>query len=124
MQAKLQTISFGSELKLSATAFHGHLQLDSCIVQCAHAAGATKPPVMQVSLDLWPNKDFADKRGKFGLEVLPLEALLDYNEDDTKESHFELSVFAEIFKEMLQTRFARGLIRGLAVIEHEVSHLA
>ena len=61
-----------------------------------------------------------DKRSKFGLDVLPLEALLDYNEDDVKECHFEVSMFAEMFKEMLQTRFARGLIRGMAIIEHQV----
>lgn len=29
-------------------------------------------------------------------------------------------MFAEMFKEMLQIRFARGLMRGLAVIEQEV----
>lgn len=74
-------------------------------------------------MTLWPNKDFLDKRSTFGLEILPLDALLDYNEDDTKESHFELSIFAEMFKEMLQTRFARGLIRGLAILEQEVGHL-
>ena len=75
---------------------------------------------LQVSLELWPNKDFLDKRTKFGIDVLPLEALLDYSEDDTKECHFEVSMFAEMFREMLQTRFARGLMRGLAVIEQQV----
>jgi len=78
------------------------------------------PLLLQVSLALWPNKDFVDKRSKFGLDVLPLEALLDYNEDDVKESHFEVSMFAEVFKEMLQSRFARGLVRGMAIIEQEV----
>ena len=76
--------------------------------------------MLQVSLALWPNKDFIDKRIKFGIDVLSLEALLEYSEDDMKESHFEVSMFAEMFKEMLQTRFARGLMRGLAVIEQEV----
>ena len=77
--------------------------------------------LVQASLALWPNKEFVDKRSKFGIDVLPLEALLDYNEDDVKESHFEVSMFGEMFKEMLQTRFARGLIRGMAIIEQEVS---
>lgn len=75
---------------------------------------------LQASLALWPNKDFCDKRTKFGIDVLSLEALLDYSEDDVKECHFEVSLFAEMFKEMLQTRFARGLMRGVAVIEQEV----
>ena len=75
---------------------------------------------LQVCLALWPNKDFGDKRTKFGIDVLSLEALLDYSEKDVKECHFEVSMFAEMFKEMLQTRFARGLMRGLAVIEQEV----
>ena len=74
-----------------------------------------------MSLALWPNKD---KRTKFGIDVLPLEALLDYNEDDVKECHFEVSMFAEMFREMLQTRFGRGLVRGMAVIEQEVSQKA
>lgn len=75
---------------------------------------------VQVELALWPNKDFLDKKSKFAMDVLPLEALLDYNEDDTKEGHFEVSMFAELFKEMLQTRFARGMLRALAVLDHEV----
>lgn len=78
---------------------------------------------MQGSLALWPNKDFLDKRTKFGIDVLPLEALLHYSEDDTKECHFEVSMFAEMFREMLQTRFARGLMRGVAVIEQQVRPL-
>ena len=78
---------------------------------------------VQVELALWPNKDFLDKKSKFAMDVLPLEALLDYNEDDTKESHFEVSMFAELFKEMLQTRFARGMLRALAVLDHEVTFL-
>ena len=76
---------------------------------------------MQASLALWPNKDFLDKRTKFSMDVLPLEALLDYSENDVKECHFEVSMFGELLKEMLQTRFARGLIRGMATIEQEVS---
>ncbi len=76
---------------------------------------------MQASLALWPNKDFLDKRTKFGMDVLPLEALLDYSENDVKECHFEVSMFGELLKEMLQTRFARGLVRGMAIMEQEVS---
>ena len=76
--------------------------------------------MLQVYLALWPNKNFLDKRTKFGIDILPLESLLDYSEDDTKECHFEVSMFAEMFREMLQTRFARGLMRGLAVIEQQV----
>lgn len=76
---------------------------------------------MQASLALWPNKDFLDKRTKFSLDMLPLDALLDYSENDVKECHFEVSMFGELLKEMLQTRFARGLVRGMAIIEQEVS---
>ena len=53
--------------------------------------------------------------------MLPLDALLDYSENDVKECHFEVSMFGELLKEMLQTRFARGLVRGMAIIEQEVS---
>jgi len=76
---------------------------------------------LQASLALWPKKDFLDKRTKFGMDVLPLEALLDYSENDVKECHFEVSMFGELLKEMLQTRFARGLVRGMAIMEQEVS---
>ncbi|KAL3155440.1 hypothetical protein ABBQ38_010996 [Trebouxia sp. C0009 RCD-2024] len=85
----------------------------------AAVRGAQDPPA-SVSLALCPNKDFCDKRTKFGIDVLSLEALLDYSENDVKECCFEVSMFAEMFKEMLQIRFARGLMRGLAVIEQEV----
>lgn len=88
--------------------------------QRLHGQSVMPHTALQVSLALWPNKDFLDKRTKFGIDVLPLEALLDYNEDDVKECHFEVSMFAEMFREMLQTRFGRGLVRGMAIIEQEV----
>ncbi|DBB00253.1 TPA: hypothetical protein ACH3X1_014082 [Trebouxia sp. C0004] len=83
------------------------------------AVKASNDPPPTASLALWPNKDFLDKRTKFGIDVLPLEALLNYSENDVKECHFEVSMFGELLKEMLQTRFARGLVRGMAIIEQE-----
>lgn len=87
---------------------------------CAVVVLPTMRCFTQVQLALWPNQDFLDKKSKLAVHVLPLEALLNYNEDDTKESHFEVSLFAELFKEMLQHRYARGLLRALAILDHEV----
>ena len=49
--------------------------------------------------------------------VLSLSRLLDYQEDDTQESSFEVSVFAEMFRLMLDVRFGCGICRVLAQLQ-------
>lgn len=41
------------------------------------------------------------KSGKFDCTVMSLSVLLDYRQEDTKEHSFEVSLFAELFNEML-----------------------
>ncbi|CAI4224435.1 unnamed protein product [Auanema sp. JU1783] len=42
------------------------------------------------------------KNGKFDCRVVSLHSLLEYRNDDNKESQFEVSLFAEAFKELLE----------------------
>ncbi|UMM26877.1 hypothetical protein L5515_010402 [Caenorhabditis briggsae] len=53
---------------------------------------------------VFPSKTF--KSGKFDCKVLSLSSLLDYRHDDNKESQFEVSLFAEAFKEMIERNSA------------------
>ena len=41
------------------------------------------------------------KSGKFDCATMSLSVLLDYRTDDNKEGTFEVSLFAELFNEML-----------------------
>uniref|UniRef100_A0A8R1HXL3 SAP domain-containing ribonucleoprotein n=1 Tax=Caenorhabditis japonica TaxID=281687 RepID=A0A8R1HXL3_CAEJA len=53
---------------------------------------------------VFPSKTF--KSGKFDCKVQSLSSLLDYRSDDNKENQFEISLFAEAFKEMLERNSA------------------
>ncbi|RZF35029.1 hypothetical protein LSTR_LSTR009621 [Laodelphax striatellus] len=53
------------------------------------------------------------KSGKFDCSVMSLSVLLDYREADTKEHFFEVSLFAELFNEMLMRDFAFRIYRAL-----------
>uniref|UniRef100_A0A1I7U2Q8 SAP domain-containing ribonucleoprotein n=1 Tax=Caenorhabditis tropicalis TaxID=1561998 RepID=A0A1I7U2Q8_9PELO len=53
---------------------------------------------------VYPSKTF--KSGKFDCKVLSLSSLLDYRHDDNKENQFEVSLFAEAFKEMIERNAA------------------
>lgn len=53
---------------------------------------------------VYPSKTF--KSGKFDCKVLSLSSLLDYRSDDNKENQFEVSLFAEAFKEMIERNSA------------------
>ncbi|EGT48565.1 CBN-LST-3 protein [Caenorhabditis brenneri] len=53
---------------------------------------------------VFPSKTF--KSGKFDCKVLSLSSLLDYRHDDNKENQFEVSLFAEAFKEMVERNAA------------------
>ncbi|XP_065333777.1 cell division cycle and apoptosis regulator protein 1-like isoform X4 [Cloeon dipterum] len=45
------------------------------------------------------------KSGKFDCTLMSLSLLLDYRQEDTKEHSFEVSLFAELFNEMLRRDF-------------------
>ncbi|RLU19767.1 hypothetical protein DMN91_008325 [Ooceraea biroi] len=54
------------------------------------------------------------KSGKFDCTVMSLSVLLDYRPEDTKEHSFEVSLFAELFNEMLMRDFGFRIYRGLS----------
>lgn len=49
--------------------------------------------------------------------VFSLNKLLDYQEDDTKEGSFEVAIFAELFRAMLDARFGTGICTFLAQLK-------
>jgi hypothetical protein len=49
------------------------------------------------------------------ITALPLSTLLDYSNDDVLEKTFEVSLFAEMFVEMLQWRFGQIIIKTLGI---------
>merc|ERR1711874_101643 len=53
------------------------------------------------------------KSGKFDCRVESLSVLLDYRTEDNKEGTFEVSLFAELFNEMLMRDSAFKLYRGI-----------
>ncbi|CAL8469862.1 g9404 [Coccomyxa elongata] len=74
------------------------------------------PPATEM-VEVRPDKDFwGRKEPRFGAAALSLDELLQYDEDDSKEGAFEVAAFAELFREMLEARFGRGLARCLAAI--------
>lgn len=53
------------------------------------------------------------KSGKFDCTTMSLSLLLDYRPEDTKEHSFEVSLFAELFNEMLMRDFGFNIYRAL-----------
>ncbi|XP_042867874.1 cell division cycle and apoptosis regulator protein 1-like isoform X1 [Penaeus japonicus] len=53
------------------------------------------------------------KSGKFDCTTMSLSVLLDYRQEDNKEHSFEVSLFAELFNEMLMRDFAFRIYRSL-----------
>ncbi|XP_055716251.1 cell division cycle and apoptosis regulator protein 1-like isoform X2 [Phlebotomus papatasi] len=53
------------------------------------------------------------KNGKFECTVMSLSVLLDYRPEDTKEHTFEVSLFAELFNEMLMRDFGFNIYKAL-----------
>lgn len=53
------------------------------------------------------------KSGKFDCTVMSLSLLLDYRQDDSKEHTFEVSLFAELFNEMLMRDFGFNIYKAL-----------
>uniref|UniRef100_A0A3P9ALM0 Cell division cycle and apoptosis regulator protein 1 n=1 Tax=Esox lucius TaxID=8010 RepID=A0A3P9ALM0_ESOLU len=63
---------------------------------------------------VYPN--WAAKNGKFDCSVMSLSVLLDYRLEDNKEHSFEVSLFAELFNEMLQRDFGYKIFKALASV--------
>lgn len=74
------------------------------------------PPPTE-KLQLQAAGDAVDKKGRSMLSNPSLDALLDYDDDDYGEHGFEVTIFAELFQEMLQQRFGRAILRALGTIE-------
>lgn len=55
----------------------------------------------------------AAKNGKFDCTVMSLSVLLDYRPEDTKEHSFEVSLFAELFNEMLTRDFGFNIFKAI-----------
>lgn len=53
------------------------------------------------------------KSGKFDCTTMSLSLLLDYRPEDTKEHSFEVSLFAELFNEMLMRDFGFNIFKAL-----------
>lgn len=53
------------------------------------------------------------KQGKFDCTTMSLSLLLDYRPEDTKEHSFEVSLFAELFNEMLMRDFGFNIYKAL-----------
>ncbi|XP_058468218.1 cell division cycle and apoptosis regulator protein 1-like [Malaya genurostris] len=56
------------------------------------------------------------KSGKFDCAVMSLSVLLDYRSEDSKEHSFEVSLFAELFNEMLTRDFGFNIYKALYMI--------
>ncbi|XP_055874989.1 cell division cycle and apoptosis regulator protein 1-like [Biomphalaria glabrata] len=54
------------------------------------------------------------KSGKFDCSVMSLSLLLDYRPEDNKEHSFEVSLFAELFNEMLMRDFGFQIYKSIA----------
>ncbi|XGW25961.1 hypothetical protein V3C99_006960, partial [Haemonchus contortus] len=61
---------------------------------------------------VYPSK--TAKGGKFDCRVMSMHALLDYRQDDNKEAHFEVSLFVEAFKELLERHAAFTIYCAIA----------
>ncbi|KAB0375842.1 hypothetical protein FD755_012485 [Muntiacus reevesi] len=57
--------------------------------------------------------NWAAKSGKFDCSIMSLSVLLDYRLEDNKEHSFEVSLFAELFNEMLQRDFGVKIYKSL-----------
>ncbi|XP_029635988.1 cell division cycle and apoptosis regulator protein 1 isoform X1 [Octopus sinensis] len=55
------------------------------------------------------------KGGKFDCTVMSLSVLLDYRQEDNKEHSFEVSLFAELFNEMLMRDFGFKIYKALVL---------
>lgn len=65
----------------------------------------------QPSILVYPSR--TAKGGRFDCSVMSLSLLLDYRQEDNKEHSFEVSLFAELFNEMLIRDFGFNIYRAL-----------
>jgi hypothetical protein len=56
------------------------------------------------------------KSGKFDCTVMSLSVLLDYRQEDTKEHSFEVSLFAELFNEMLMRDNGFNIYKAINIL--------
>ncbi|RXN24831.1 cell division cycle and apoptosis regulator 1 isoform X1 [Labeo rohita] len=63
--------------------------------------------------------NWAAKNGKFDCSIMSLSVLLDYRLEDNKEHSFEVSLFAELFNEMLQRDFGYRIYKALASLPNK-----
>ena len=56
---------------------------------------------------------YLENNQQFKAKVLTLDGLLEYRKDDTKEKIFEVSLLAEVFKDMLLSRFAKTVYMAM-----------
>ena len=75
--------------------------------------------LFQEMVHIHPNQEFLGSKESFRVDVASLDALLAYTEKDDRESTFEVSVFAELFREMLEAKFGRGILRTLELLERQ-----
>ncbi|XP_067858754.1 cell division cycle and apoptosis regulator protein 1 isoform X1 [Heptranchias perlo] len=68
----------------------------------------------EASIIVHPN--WTAKGGKFDCSVMSLSVLLDYRLEDNKEHSFEVSLFAELFNEMLQRDFGYRIYKALVTL--------
>lgn len=55
------------------------------------------------------------KSGKFDCSLMSLSVLLDYRQEDNKEHSFEVSLFAELFNEMLMRDFGFKIFQSIQI---------
>uniref|UniRef100_A0A8C2K657 Cell division cycle and apoptosis regulator protein 1 n=1 Tax=Cyprinus carpio TaxID=7962 RepID=A0A8C2K657_CYPCA len=60
--------------------------------------------------------NWAAKNGKFDCSIMSLSVLLDYRLEDNKEHSFEVSLFAELFNEMLQRDFGYRIYKAFTCL--------
>ncbi|XP_018427511.1 PREDICTED: cell division cycle and apoptosis regulator protein 1 [Nanorana parkeri] len=60
--------------------------------------------------------NWSAKNGKFDCSIMSLSVLLDYRIEDNKEHSFEVSLFAELFNEMLQRDFGVRIYKELITL--------
>lgn len=94
--------SLGSKLSIGAKALSGLSAASSSLL--SPASPSPSPPASS-SVSAAPNK--------CELRLLSLRSLLDYNEKDSDESTFEVSLFGEMFFSMLRRDFGLCILRAL-----------
>ncbi|XP_058065400.1 cell division cycle and apoptosis regulator protein 1-like [Anopheles bellator] len=86
----------------------------------ASEATSSTTTVAVIPMDLNTAEDAdagATISGKFDCSVVSLSVLLDYRPEDTKECFFEVSLFAELFNDMLARDFGFTIYKELCLLD-------